>query len=114
MWDISASFAPALLDKGLASTRRELQKWWSDGITESELADRKRGLIGGYFVGLSTSGGLASTIVTSIQRGYDLTWLDGYPDALKALTRAQVNSAIKSHLDPSTMVLVEAGSVPRQ
>ena len=114
MWDISASFAPALLDKGLASTRRELQKWWSDGITESELADRKQGLIGGYFVGLSTSGGLASTIVTSIQRGYDLTWLDGYPDALKALTRAQVNSAIKSHLDPSTMVLVEAGSVPRQ
>jgi zinc protease len=111
MWDISASFAPALLDKGLASTRRELQKWWSDGVTESELADRKQGLIGGYFVGLSTSVGVASTIVTSIQRGYDLTWLDGYPEAVKALTRAQVNSAIKSHLDPSTMVLVEAGSV---
>ena len=25
-WDISASFAPALLEKGIASTRRELQK----------------------------------------------------------------------------------------
>ena len=110
-WDISASFAPALLDKGLASTRRELQKWWSDGVTEAELADHKQGLIGGYFVGLSTTGGLASTIVTSIQRGYDLTWLDGYPEAIKALTRAQVNNAIKTHLDPSTMVLVEAGSV---
>ena len=110
-WDISASFAPALLDKGLASTRRELQKWWSDGVTEAELADHKQGLIGGYFVGLSTTGGLANTIVTSIQRGYDLTWLDGYPEAIKALTRAQVNNAIKTHLDPSTMVLVEAGSV---
>jgi zinc protease len=111
-WDISASFAPALLDKGAASTRRELQKWWSDGVTESELATRKQGLVGGYFVGLSTTGGLASTIVTSIQRGYDLTWLDGYPEAIKALTRAQVNSALKTHLDPATMVLVEAGSVP--
>jgi zinc protease len=110
-WDISASFAPALLDKGTASTRRELQKWWSDGVTENELATRKQGLVGGYFVGLSTTGGLASTIVTTIQRGYDLTWLDGYPEAIKALTRAQVNSALKTHLDPATMVLVEAGSV---
>jgi len=111
-WDISASFAPALLDRGVASTRRELQKWWSDGVTESELATRKQGLIGGYFVGLSTTAGLASTIVTSIQRGYDLSWLDGYPEAVKALTRAQVNGAIKTHLDPASMVLVEAGSVP--
>jgi zinc protease len=110
-WDIAASFAPALFERGLASTRRELQKWWSDGVTESELASRKQGLIGGYFVGLSTTGGLASTIVTSIQRGYDLTWLDGYPEAVKALTRTQVNSAIKTHLDPATMVLVKAGSV---
>ena len=111
VWDISASFAPALLDRGLASTRRELKKWWSDGVTETELADHKQGLIGGYFVGLSTTGGLANTIVSSIQRGYDLSWLDGYPDAIKALTRAEVNNAIKAHIDPSTMILVEAGSV---
>ncbi|MGA2187663.1 MAG: pitrilysin family protein [Steroidobacteraceae bacterium] len=110
-WDIAASFAPALLDKGLASTRRELQKWWSDGVTEAELADHKQGLIGGYFVGLSTTAGLANTIVSSIQRGYDLGWLDGYPQAIKALTRDQVNNAIKTHLDPGAMILVEAGSV---
>jgi zinc protease len=111
VWEISASFAPALLDKGLASTRRELQKWWADGVTEAELADHKQGLTGGYFVGLSTTAGVAGAIVSAIQRGYDLSWLDGYPDAIKALTRSQVNGAIHSHLDPSTMVLVEAGSV---
>ncbi len=112
VWQISASFAPALLDKGLASTRRELQKWWSGGVTEAELADHKQGLIGGYFVGLSTTAGLASAVLTSIQRGYDLNWLDGYPEAIKALTRAQVNNAIKTRLDPDAMVLVEAGSIP--
>jgi zinc protease len=109
-WDISASFAPALLDKGVAATRRELQKWWADGITDTELADRKQGLIGGYFVGLSNTGGLAGAIIATIQRGYDLTWLDGYPEAVKALTRVQVNNAIKTHLDPATMVLVKAGT----
>jgi len=111
-WDISASFAPALLAKGLASTRRELDKWWKDGITDQELATRKQGLVGGYLVGLSTTGGLASTLLTDVQRGYDVSWLDDYPKAVNALTRDQVNSSIKNHLNPSVMVTVEAGSVP--
>ncbi len=111
-WDISASFAPTLLEKGVASTRRELFNWWKNGITDQELAARKQGLVGGYLVGLSTTAGLANTILADVQRGYDVSWLDGYPQALNALTRDQVNAAIKNHLDPSAMVLIEAGSVP--
>jgi zinc protease len=110
-WQISASFAPALLSKGIESTRRELVKWWTDGVTDQELAARKQGAIGGYFVGMSTTSGLAETILINTQRGFDPTWLDAYPKAVKALTREQVNAAIKTHLNPSTMVLVEAGSV---
>jgi zinc protease len=112
VWEISASFAPALLSKGVESTRRELVKWWRDGVTEQELTARKQGVIGGYFVGLSTTMGLAETILVNTQRGFDPSWLDAYPKAVKALTREQVNAAIKNHLNPATMVLVEAGSVP--
>jgi zinc protease len=110
-WDISASFAPALLEKGIASTRREFDKWWKDGVTDAELAGRKQGLIGSYLVGLSTTAGLANTIMIDVQRGYDLSRVDTFPDAVNALTREQVNGAIKSHLKPKSMVLVEAGSV---
>jgi zinc protease len=110
-WEISASFAPALLAKGVASTRRELDKWWKDGVTDQELSARKQGVIGTYVVGLSTTGGLAETILINTQRGLDLSWLDGYPKAVKALTVGQVNAAIKTHLNPGTMTLVEAGSV---
>lgn len=113
-WDISASFAPALLDKGVAATRRELDKWWKDGVTDQELAARKQGLVGSYRVGLSTTAGLATTILTDIQRGYGLNWLDDYTTAVNALTREQVNEAIKHHLNPATMVLIEAGSVGPQ
>ena len=111
-WEISASFAPALLAKGVDSTRREVAKWWKDGVTDQELAARKQGAIGSYFVGLSTTLGLAETILINTQRGFDPTWLDAYPKALKALSREQVNAAIKTHLNPSALVLVEAGSVP--
>ena len=98
-------------DGSIASTRRELLRWWKDGVTEQELTARKQGLVGGYRVGLSTTSGLATTILTNVQRGYDVSWLDGYPAALQAMSRDQVNSAIKAHLDPSKMVLVKAGSV---
>ncbi len=110
-WDISASFAPALLGQGIASTRRELDRWWKDGITDQELAARKQGLVGSYLVGLSTTTGLANAILTDVQRGYDVSRLETYPGAVKALTRDEVNSAIKKHVNPSVMVLVEAGSV---
>ncbi len=111
-WDIAASFAPGLLDKGIASTRRELGRWWSDGVTEQELTARKQGLVGTYWVGLSTTGGLAGAILTNIQRGYDVNRLDEFAGAVNSLTRDQVNAAIKTHIDPAKMVLVEAGSVP--
>jgi zinc protease len=111
-WEITASFAPSLLNKGVASTRRELERWWKDGVTEQELAAHKQGLIGSYFVSLATTTGLAETILVGVQRGYDLNWLDGYPAALKALSVAQVNAAIKAHINPGAMTLIEAGSMP--
>lgn len=110
-WEVSASFAPSLLSKGVEATRREIIKWWQEGITEQELNVRKQGVIGSYSVGLSTTQGLAQTILVNAQRGYDPSWLDDYPKAVKALTPAQVNAAIKNHLNPNTMVLVEAGSI---
>lgn len=111
VWDISASFAPSLLDKGLAATRRELARWWQEGVTDKELSERKQGMIGGYRVGLSSTAGIAFAIMSCVQRGYDLPWLDQYPEAVNALTKDQVNHAIRAHLDPSKMVLVKAGSV---
>jgi zinc protease len=110
-WEISASFAPALLSKGVESTRREVNSWWKDGVTDQELASRKQGVIGSYFVSLSTTQGLAETILTNAQRGLEPSWLDAYPKAIKALTRDQVNAAIRAHLNPNAMVLVEAGSI---
>jgi zinc protease len=111
-WVMDASFAPALLERGVAAARNTLQAWWQDGITDKELAACKQGLIGGYYVGLSTNAGVGRTIVGALQRGYELTWLDEYPRALQALTREQVNAAIARHLNPATMALVEAGTLP--
>jgi zinc protease len=110
-WEISATFAPTLLEKGLSATRGELSRWWSEGVAQEELDGHREGLLGTYVVGLSTTGGIANQLLINLQRGFDVTWLDEYPKALRTLTLAQVNAAIKAHLDPKAMVLVEAGSV---
>lgn len=111
-WRISASFAPALLEKGLTSTRRELKKWYDDGVTAAELERTKTNLTGSYKVGLATTDGIAGMILATIARGYDLTWLDEYPKKIDAVTLDQVNAAIKKHLNPDDMILVKAGTVP--
>lgn len=111
-WRIWANFAPQNLEKGIASTKRQLVKWYSDGITADELAQRKTDLTGSFKVGLATTDGMANTILSTLQRGYDLKWLDEYPAKVEALTLPEVNGAIKKHLDPEKMVLVKAGTVP--
>ena len=111
-WTISATFAPAMLAQGINSSRRELLKWYTQGVSADELKRRKTNLVGTFKVGLATTGGLAGQILATVQRGYPMSWLDEYPSRVEALTLEQVNSVIRRRLNPDTMFLVKAGSVP--
>lgn len=110
-WYVRATFAPALLERGLASTRREITSWWKDGVTPAELDYRKSAIAGGFAVSLETSEGLAEQLLRCAERGFDVKWLDEFPAKVRALTLEQVNAAIKKHLDPSAMVTVKAGTL---
>lgn len=111
-WKLNATFSPALLDKGIAAAKRELTKWYNEGITPAELDYRKDNLVGSFKVSLATTGGMAASLLGAKHRGYDQTWLDVYPDKIKALTLGEVNTAIKTHLKPDSMVIIKAGTIP--
>jgi zinc protease len=111
-WQITANFAPDLLEKGMASTKRELDAWHSQGVTAAELERVKSNLIGTFKVGLATTDGLSNALLNAIHRGYDVTWLDEYPKRIAALSLQEVNGAIKKHLRPDKMTLIKAGDVP--
>ncbi len=110
-WAIQGTFAPALLEKGIASTRRELEGWCKDGITADELAYRKSAMAGAFTISLETTEGLAERLLVCVERGFDIKWLDEFPAKINALTLNEVNAAIKKHLDPAKMVTVKAGTV---
>jgi zinc protease len=111
-WYIQGTFAPELLEKGSASTWRELRRFHREGLTAEELATFKVTLTGSYKVALSTTGGLASTLLNAVQRGYGPEWVDEFPRRVQALTLAEVNGAIKKYLNPDLMVTVLAGTLP--
>jgi zinc protease len=110
-WAIGAAFSPQLLEQGVVSTRRELDKWWQGGVTAAELEARKTDMVGSYQVSLATSGGMAGAMLQTLERGKPLTWLDDYPKAIQALTVDHVNTVIKKYLNPERMMLVKAGTV---
>ena len=109
-WRMSASFAPDLLDKGIASTQRQLKLWYDAGVTPAEVSARKSNLIGAFKVGLATTDGMAGALLAAVNRGYDVNWLDEYPVRVNALTHGQVNATIKKYLTPESMVMVKAGT----
>ena len=111
-WAIHATFSPELLEKGLASTQRELRRFHAEGLTAEELATFKVTLTGSYKVALATTGGVAGTLLNALQRGYGPEWVDEYPRRLEALTLAEVNAAIKESLAPDRMVTALAGTLP--
>ena len=111
-WKISATFAPALLDRGIASAKRQLTEWYNNGVTADELARRKDNLVGSWQVGLATTEGLTQTLLTTLHRGKDISWIDQYPNVVRSLTVEQVNGVIKKHLHPDEMFVIKAGTVP--
>lgn len=111
-WQIAATFAPDLLERGIASIRRELDRWLEDGLNESEFAYRRGAMTGAHRVGLATSEGLAEALHATARRGLPLSWLDDQEAQLRALSRDDVNRVIRQYLEPARMVEVRCGDLP--
>ncbi len=111
-FQVTATFAPNLLEKGIASAQKHLGEWYQNGVTEQELENHKGNLTGSFKITLSTTEGMSQALLNSVNRGKSVAWLDEYPAKINALTVPEVNSAIKKHLNPEKMFLVKAGTIP--
>jgi zinc protease len=76
-FSVMATFAPAMIEKGVASTMEQLNLWTSQGVTEGELSQKKATIVGTYKVRLATCDGLAGAILTNILRKRPASYIDG-------------------------------------
>ena len=110
-WMVGGTFSPKLLSKGESSTLREIKKWAEEGITQKELDITKSTLTGGFQVGFDSTGGLAGGILDAIIVHGDLTYLDSYPERIKAITLEEANTAISKYIFFDDLYQVAAGTI---
>ncbi|OMQ07812.1 pitrilysin family protein [[Flexibacter] sp. ATCC 35103] len=112
-WVVNASFNPTLFQKGLDATMVQIDKWVKDGITTEELENKKTNLIGSFKVGMSTTNGMARTILSFIERGLEPNYIEQYPKDIEKVTLQQVNDAIKKYIQPDKMIFIKSGSLDK-
>ncbi|SFD49997.1 M16 family metallopeptidase [Flavobacterium phragmitis] len=113
-WYVNASFNPNLFQKGLDATMVQVDKWVKDGITATELENKKTNLIGSFKVGMSTTNGMARTILSFMERGLEPNYIDQYPKDIEKATLQQVNDAIKKYVKLDKMIIIKSGSLDKE
>jgi zinc protease len=112
-WMVNASFNPSLFQKGLDATMVQVNKWVNDGITQTELENKKTNLIGSFKVGMSTTNGIARTILSFVERGLEPNYIEQYPKDIEKVTLKQVNDAIKKYIQLDKMIIIKSGSLDK-
>lgn len=111
-WQTNVTLSPDALEEGITATRDVIRSFVDEGATEDELADKKTTITGSYSVGLAKTSRLAQSILTNAERGFDVEYLDRFPEDIEAVTLEEVNQAVRRHLRPEEMQEALAGVVP--
>lgn len=107
---IGVTIAPENIDLAIETTLKLVDEFIRDGIREDELADEKSSIAGSFQVGLATNGGMASQISSLELYGLGSDYLDRFPDLVKAVTKDEVDHAIRKYLHPEVATTIVAGT----
>ena len=110
-WYIWGTFAPALFTEGRETVLAELRRFLRDGVTKEEVAARKEGIIGSYFVDLSTTTNLSRRLIANAEEGEEVSFIDTFTDTISRITPSQVNQAIKKYVSLQNCTIVAAGMI---
>ena len=90
---IWSTFSPDLLEKGLQTIHKEIKNFFTTGITKPSLIRKQDEMTGSYTIGLATTGGLAGILHKIGVEGKPLSYIDEYPNLIRAITVDDVQVA---------------------
>ncbi len=109
-WTVSLSVNPVNVEKALALVDEVLREYLTNGITPEELEDKIGQSIGSFVVRLRSSAGIAQTLCHFEFTGLTAAAMDSLPDGFRAVTKADVDAAIRKYFQPSHAVTALAGT----
>jgi zinc protease len=109
-----AIFPNTIFREGRTALKETVQHFVEKGITKTELEERKEELAGKFKVGLSTTGGMCTTLLGTLLDGKSTAYLDTYIENITALTLKEVNEIIKEQLDYTLVKTAGAGAINQE
>jgi zinc protease len=113
VWLVNVNVAPQNLARAMKSTREEIEKFAKEGITDEEVEIQKNFFAGNFQVNLGSNAGVANALVVAEKFGFGPKYLDEYPGRIRAVTKEQVNAAMRKHLSPDKLHVVVAGDLDK-
>ena len=108
-WVTSAGVAPDNVERASSSILAEVERLCDERVSEDELEDSKRFLIGSLPLQMETNEGVASLLADVEWHGLGLDYLERYTAALERLTPAEVQEVAARYLQPNAYVRAVAG-----
>jgi zinc protease len=113
-WLLAGLVAPQNTARFEQAVREELQRMLRDGLSDKEIADAKNGLLQQRVLARSSDGTLASAWAGYLDLDRTFTSYSlAFDERIKSLTAAEVNAALRRHLDPAKMTVVIAGDASK-
>jgi len=106
---IRAGISPKNVDRAVASIDEEVARLISEGVTQKELDDSRRYLIGSIPRALETNAAIANFLQTEEFFELGLDYDVRLPELLGAVTLDEVNAAARRAVDPARATVVIAG-----
>lgn len=100
---------PANIKKVEKAITEEVAKVLKDGLTETELEQGKKAYLARLKVQRGTDGALAGQLSDGLYLGRTFEHQAKLEKKIASLTLAEVNAALKKHINPKRLVIVEAG-----
>jgi zinc protease len=111
---IEATCPPADIDRAEKAVLEELQRLLKDGVTQAEVDAAIKGYLAEIQVARADDANVAGLLAGALHLGRQLSHYADQERRLAEVTAAQVNAAVRAHLDPRRLVIVRAGDFKKQ
>jgi zinc protease len=108
-FNVSAIFAPQNKARVEQAMREELARALKEGFTAEEVETAKRGLLEARRLARTNDGQLSGRLSTYLFLDRTFAWDVDFERRIAALTPAEVQAALKRHLDPAKLAVSKAG-----
>jgi zinc protease len=113
-FSISAIVNPDNIQKLQACALEEVDRLLRDGVTAEELDKAREGYLQAMKVGRSSDGALAGSLNGLRHLDRTLLWDAELEQKISALKPEEVGAALRRHIDPKKLVIVNAGDFDKE